>query len=208
MYTQKDLMRINALVAKGPVKKLIAAQRMADSIKNGEKAMQRASAAIAIGMQNIANIFIEKARLLGIDVNVRLDAPTKVLGSDLPESERHQSNATTSRYGRVYGNAILPCGKLNLQTGNNRYFNVKTNGDSCIEVWKVPNRGVSTEPFTYKYVITSGTTPIFQIGSRSCFVHDQNQRFMFEGEMVDYITHDAMILLQDKYGSRHCYVYK
>jgi hypothetical protein len=202
MYTQKDLNRIETLAVK--VNAIQLAHRMADSIKNGEKAWQRAAAALSLGYHRIAGVFIDKAKVLGIDVSARLEIPIRLLGSELSVDNQHKSNARTNRG----GDPILPCGKLNLETGNNKYFNVKTNGVSTIEVWKTEVYHRGDYKNVYKFVITSGSKPIYQIGSHSTFIHDQNRRYMFDGEMVDYINADNMIRLKDKYGSCHCYVYK
>ena len=195
MYTQKDLNRINGIViAQNPT---AAAYRMANLITNADKALQRGRAAISVGCQAIAEIFFSKARQLGIDVDAQLARPSRKLGSQLPEADRFHTN----RQAYHGGSPILPCGKLNLRTGNNKYFNVRDNGESPIEVW-------SDLMGNHRFVITSGSNPIFPIGKRNNFVHDQTGRDIFAGEMVDYINSDSMEMLIENYGSCFCYVYK
>lgn len=38
----------------------------------------------------------------------------------------------------------------------------------------------------FKIVATSGTSPINKIGKGIFAIHDQNMRFLFEGQMIDF----------------------
>lgn len=212
--TSKDLMRIRDIVAKsttitasGPVpntaKQKQLATNMANSITDKDKAFNRGKAAIEVlgDDSEVAQIFFTRAKELGYPVEQELSAApkTKVLpGSKLPPEQQHKSNAKSS----YRGTSILPCGALNLYTGENKYFNVKQDRDSTIEVWETNGK--------YKAVITAGSKPIFQIGSVETFVHDQNpSRQLFRGKMVDYIIASSMEELIPIYGkSMMCYVYK
>jgi len=116
MYTSKDLARINGITAKpNPID---AAQRMANTIKNSNKAIQRGLAAKSLDEIQIANIFLNKARQLGGDVDTALKTPMRILGSELPFDEQYKSNRRSrmrSAPSFIQGNPVLPCGKLNLQ---------------------------------------------------------------------------------------------
>jgi hypothetical protein len=99
--------------------------------------------------------------------------------------------------------SILPLGKINLKTGNSKYFNIyDTWGeDTTYEVYRVYEG--------FRIVATYGKSPLCQIGERRGFKHDQNGRFLFEGVMVDFSTGSDLKKLVEKYGnSISGYTYK
>jgi hypothetical protein len=99
--------------------------------------------------------------------------------------------------------SVLPLGKINLKTGNSKYFNVyDTWGeDTTYEVYRVYEG--------FRIVATSGKSPLCGIGDRRGFQHDQNRRFLFEGVMVDFATGTELKSLVEKYGnSISGYTYK
>ncbi len=202
MYTQKDYKRIAGILA-NPTP-LAGAERMAKSIKDKHKALQRGNAATALNREDVAKVFFDRAEELGVDVNTELSRVKRVLGSELPFDEQFKS---TRRISGGRGAPILPCGVLNLRTGENKYFNVKTSGERTIEVWRT-DRQLRMDKPKYRFVITSGARPLTQMGNKKWFQHDQNRTPLFRGELVDYINADSMELLIEKYGNRYCYVYK
>jgi len=93
-----------------------------------------------------------------------------------------------------------------------------------IEVQETPTTGISSilkpKPkeeidakkrsyFNYKILFTSGNTPIYQIGDKSSFYHDQNGNNIGDWEMVDYVPLKHMKELILPYGKKLSgYVYK
>ena len=90
--------------------------------------------------------------------------------------------------------SVLPLGKINLQTGKCKYFNVyETWGeDTTYEIYKT-KKG-------FKIVATSGTSPINKIGKGIFAIHDQNMRFLFEGQMVDFAVGSQLKEKIETYG--------
>lgn len=218
-FVEKDAMRIRDIVTKSntvtangvtsnQAKQIQLASNMAKSITDKNKAFDRGQAAVSIlgADSEIAQIFFNRAKELGYPVDSELSKPakTKVLpGSKLPPDQQYKNKYKEQSLGRRRGISILPCGSLNLISGENKYFNVRNDGDSTIEVW---NSGGGK----YKAVITAGTRPIHEIGESAQFVHDQSpSRELFYGKMVDYIIASSMEELIPLYGkSMMCYVYK
>ena len=207
MNIQKDLTRVQDIISKSMWDRsqmITLAVTMSKLITTKEKALNRARASEEIlGKSNILSIiFYSRASELGIkqeDIVKDLMKPA----SQRPIEERYKSTVRRSKQC-----SVLPSGSLNFNTGMNKYFNVKENGESVIEIYKV-NSPTRMNTDLYKAVITSGTTPIHQIGTYVHFVHDQNFRDIFVGEMVDYIEHHSMDSLVTLYGqSIPCYVYK
>jgi hypothetical protein len=229
-YAAKDEMRIRDIIKKSggdDYKASRLAQNMAKSITDMYKAFDRGSAASDIlGKDHeVTKIFMIRAKELGYPVAAELaktaTTPKAVPGSKLPKEQQYKNPRKDQRVGsrRFMGNPILPCGSLNLRTGDNKYFNVKTNGEGTIEVWKtsggsdkawtVGANGQLNDGAIYKAVITSGTKPLHEIGEHASFIHDQNHRDLFSGEMVDYISTQSCEELINLYGkSMSCYVYK
>ena len=202
--SSKDVQRIQDIVTKSKgdeAKMLTLANTMCKLITDKNKAYDRGLAAIQIlGADHpVTKVFMDRAQALGVDVAAK-SAQTKVLpGSKRPSSEQFK---TSRSFGRPA--SILPCGSLNLKTGQNKYFNINEpyQANSTLEVWEVGYK-------VWRIVMTSGSTPIWQIGTKGYFVHDQTGRPMFEGTMVDYIEAPHAEELIPLYGkSMSMYVYK
>lgn len=153
-YEPKDLKRVRDFAKKsgGSFEKEIAlARQMAKAITNVDKAIGRAEAAAEVygGWNEIVEVFYEKAKQLGYsgpEPGRRLSDPTAVLGSKRPDAQRAENQQRSYSYGsRWGGNPILPIGKVNLRTGECKYFNVYDTWDdnSTVEVWR-DNKGVDT----------------------------------------------------------------
>jgi hypothetical protein len=102
------------------------------------------------------------------------------------------------------GKAILPLGRINLLTGDSKYFNVyDTWGeDTTYEIHQADNGGV-------RVVATSGLFPISQPDRMNKFEHDQTGRHIFYGEMIDSAKGSDLKKLAVKYGkSLAGYTYK
>ena len=206
-FLDKDKQRIEDIVKKSANnndKMISLASTMAKLITDKGKAFNRGCAAeTVIGKDSdVAKIFFARAEELGMKFTEKdKEEKEKILpGSKRSHDEQYVNKHKSSRFEE---NPILPCGALNLTTGNNKYFNVKENGTSTIEVWK---EGGSNK---IKFVITSGSTPIYQIGEIQNFKHDQTGRPLFRATMVDYIESEHMDSLISLYGkSASCYVYK
>jgi len=216
-FVEKDSMRIRDIVTKSntvtangitsnQAKQIQLASNMAKSITDKNKAFDRGQAAVSIlgADSEIAQIFFNRAKELGYPVDSELSKPAKIKvlpGSKLPPDQQYKNKYKEQSLGRRRGISILPCGSLNLISGDNKHFNVRENG-STIEVWNSGGK--------YKAVITAGTRPIHEIGERAQFVHDQSpSRELFSGVMVDYIIASSMEELIPLYGkSMMCYVYK
>lgn len=96
------------------------------------------------------------------------------------------------RYRRPVGNAILPCGPLNLKTGKAKYFNIIENNanrpDGCL--FLVQEEHISpfiTKPGTYRVISGSGKVEnykTFGINMRNSFYHDQTCRQMNTAKVI------------------------
>lgn len=207
--TQKDVQRVQDIVSKssGDANKMLTlTNTMCKLITDKNKAYDRGVAADQIlgPDSEVTKAFFARAEALGMDTASKATS-TKVLpGSKRSSGEQFKSSRTFSGGYQGRGAAILPCGKLNLQTGKNQYFNIKDTYqiNSTLEVWETGHK-------VYRIVITSGSTPIYQIGTRGYFCNDQTGRPMFDGTLVDYIEAAHAEELIPLYGkSISCYVYK
>lgn len=255
-YEPKDLKRVQDFSKKsgGDFEKEIGfAKRMAKTLTNMNKAIGRAEAAAEVygGWNEIVEIFYEKAKELGYDgppPGQRLENGP-VLGSKLPVEQRYKSpelrggkgtrrRHSSYRGGSWDGNAILPIGKVDMRSGESKYFNIYDDRDGTIEVWR-DNKGIDTshmDPvetptsgigsilkpkdkeeiergkrkyFNYKIVLTSGSNPLHEIGQFANFYHDQNGNNIGHWEMVDYVPLQHGKELILPYGSKITgYVYK
>ena len=146
-FDKKDIKRIESMLSKarGNEAKLISyAQTMAKLIKDPVKAVGRAEAAENImGKDNneVAAIFWAKAKELGADVGNFKSKPKGLqIGSRMKGGKKAGREATTGNRSRwfKYGSPILPIGKVNLNTGKSKYFNVyDTWPDSTAEVLEI-----------------------------------------------------------------------
>lgn len=203
----KDIQRIQDIVtkSKGDENKMLTlANTMCKLITDKNKALDRGLAAEQIlGTDHpVTKVFLDRAAALGIDVTKSLESSKVLPGSQRPSSEQFKSTRTPGRY----LSPILPCGKVNLQTGQNKYFSFKESFhlNSTLEVWEIGYK-------EWVIVSTSGSTPIYQIGTICKFQHDQTGRPMFKGEatLVDYVEAAHCEALIPLYGkSLSCYVYK
>ena len=207
--SQKDVQRIQDIVTKstGDKNKMITlANTMAKLITDKNKAFDRGVAADQIlgADHEVTKIFFDRAEALGMDV-AKSAASVKVLpGSQRPAGEQFKTNRQFSGGYKGRGCPILPCGSLNLTTGQNKYFNIHDpfQANSTLEVWEVGYK-------VWKIVMTSGSNPIWQIGTKGFFSHDQTGRPIFDGTMVDYIEAPHSAQLIPLYGkSLSMYVYK
>jgi len=215
----KDISRLESIKKKSggnPNKAAMYARNMAKSIKDKHKAYARGKAAIEVfGDEGgeLARIFFDKAKTLGYDIAKSEYQDLKVIekpmprtlkkGKDLTEAKKHDGREGSSwGHGRD-GDPILPIGSVNFISGKNKYFNVyETWPDSVLEIWK-------TRDGKYRAVCTAGKGPIYKIGTSNSFIHDQNSRYLFGGEMVDWVEVEGMMNLVDLYGkSMPTYTYK
>jgi hypothetical protein len=101
---------------------------------------------------------------------------------------------------------ILPLGRVNLGSGESKFFNVHTTWDDegIVEVWK------STWDNKYKLIFTSGDKPYRKLHDVGDFKHDQTWAIIGRDWMlVDYVPLAKLSELIRKYGSSlPGYVYK
>ena len=222
-FDAKDEKRIKDLFKRGKGQEdqaIALAARMAKSIKDPRKAFARGEAAEFVlgtkGEMNpnpIADVFYARATELGMDITSK-DAPkkssgSKQIGSLIGKDRGRKPDRVRSRW-QPNGDAILPLGSVNLDTGASKYFNVydtwlSSSHTSTAEVWK-------TRGGKYKLIFTSGDGPIYKIGSKNRYAHDQTQRPMFDGdevELVDWAELSNMRDLISLYGKKiQGYTYK
>ena len=100
--------------------------------------------------------------------------------------------------------SILPIGNFNLSTGSSKYFNVYENWDKgTAEVWISIRDGVP------RFIFTSSEKPLYKIGTRKSFKHDQTRKFLFDAELVDFAKLSDIKTKLSKYGKVvRAYVYK
>lgn len=105
------------------------------------------------------------------------------------------------------GNPVLPLGKVNLITGDSKYFNIYETWDGTVEVWK-DLRADGEEK--YKLVFTAGNKPLAKKGDREEFYHDQSGARIGYWEFVDFERVKDMKKIALKYGKRTIsgYTYK
>jgi len=215
MVTPKDLDRINSLVskAKGDEAKAVQlATAMANSIGDMDKLRQRHEAAVEIlGADHPATkVFADKMASSGVK-----PADAKKKGNTLGALGSEVSTPSTrSPFKGRRPNPVLPLGSTNLVTGKCDYFNIYDtwgNGDgTTIELWRAFKSGPGVADGAWKLVFTSGSKAITGIGDAEPFVHDQTQRDLFYGELVDWANIGDADLLVRKYGVKSAsgYVYK
>ena len=101
---------------------------------------------------------------------------------------------------------ILPIGNVNLKTGKSKYFNIFENGDSTLEIWQAPVGRY------YRCVITSGNSPLEEIGKHKTFIHDQTRRHLFNGELIAFARtsnkEEIEVLIKTVGSVLTSYVYK
>lgn len=125
------------------------------------------------------------------------------------DSKKRESKHHSGWKGK--GEAILPIGRVNLETGKCKYFNVFDtwgDDDTVVEVWQT-SRWSNRNPGAYKLIFTSGSKPTAQIGDTGEFKHDQTWARIFDGKMVDWTLLKDMPGLIPYYGKSIAgYVYK
>lgn len=208
-YVQKDINRINDIVTKSSkvtangiepdeMKMVQLALVMANKITEPQKALGRGLAAEKVlGKENkLSPIFYKRAKDLGVDV----DSERKVLDQNIQLGKKRGPLGNRKPTSAI---PILPVGKVDLVTGENSHgWNIYSNGESTLEIWKAENGAL-------KCVSTSGNKPIFNVGDKARFIHDQTGRPLFNAIMVDYIEAENAKLLIPEYGkSLAFYVYK
>jgi len=108
--------------------------------------------------------------------------------------------------------SILPLGMVNIKTGKSKYFNIydewlDNTGKTTAEFWKIgPSDGRMAEQTVV--IFTSGSKPLFGIGAKRPFMHDQTMNRLFSAECIDSCPLEE---LKDhlEYGtSLRGYVYK
>lgn len=124
--------------------------------------------------------------------------------SDVPGSKRPDAKKISSPIWAEDG-SVLPCGSLNLQTGENKQFNINGRLDLTLEVWKDVGYGSKGK---YIIVIARGSSPTEGIGTKKAFEDENSGKVIFRGEMVDYIEAAHAKSLIPLYGkSLPCYAY-
>ena len=160
-YEPKDLKRIKDFSKKsgGDFQKEVAlARQMSNTLKDVNKAIGRAEAAAEVygEFNEISQIFYEKAKQLGYDGPIPGERLKQVvLGSKLSKDQQYKNKYRDSSYrsmsrSRFHGDPILPLGKVDIRSGECKYFNVyDTWGDShtTVEVWR-DNKGIDTSHLT------------------------------------------------------------
>lgn len=107
---------------------------------------------------------------------------------------------------RYEGSPILPMGKMNLETGESKYFNVYEtwSGDDTTGEIYIKDNG------NFLVVFTAGNQPISKFGSFETFQHDQTRRPMFKGEPIQMVDYQLLKdLKKSKYleGKKSVFVY-
>lgn len=215
-FEQKDIDRIIGILSKSGgdmVKATKLAAQMSKLITDQSKANRRYEAALSIlGKDHpVTKIFLD-----GLDnasPSTTQDLKKNTLGKLGSQSSRrndgHDFKPRVMQgrrgYGRQMGSAILPLGAVNFTTGDSKMFNVldtwgRERGTTA-ELWKDDNG-------KYKVIFTSGDGPIYKIGTRAFFNHDQNFNEIFNGTMVDWVNIGDLDLLLKYAKSAPGYVYK
>ncbi len=180
-YEPKDLKRVKDFTLKsgGDFQKEVSlARQMANTLTNVNKAIGRAEAAIEVygGWNEIVEIFYEKAKELGYEGPVpgeRLQAGV-VLGSKLPKDHQAKPNYPGKYYG---SNPILPIGKVDIRTGECKYFNVYETwkNEGIVEVWR-DAKGINTKNIDSNVKIDSPSINILRPKSKE-EVEEQKRKF-------------------------------
>jgi hypothetical protein len=224
MATPKDIKRISDIISKSggnEGKAVQLATQMANIIKDKNKALQRYEAALEIVGKDhpVTQVFANLASSMGHNVDKVTVASETLknthgkLGSD-PSLKSKGIEWTPHRYSRNGGSALLPLGSTNLVTGKCKYFNIYNTwgkgDDTTIELWQTDTWGRDDEGGKFKLVFTSGSGPIYKIGTHGGFDHDQNGRPLFNGTLVDWVNIGDADLLVKKYNVKAApgYVYK
>ena len=89
---------------------------------------------------------------------------------------------------------ILPCGRVNLETGKFKYGNIYGfwGEDTCYELYK-------TYEGKYRIVSTAGTSPIVPVGKESSFKNDQTGQYLWRGEVIATAVGDEGLKSLAKY---------
>jgi hypothetical protein len=224
MATAKDLKRISDIISKAggnEGKAVQLATQMANSIKDKAKALQRYEAALEIVGKDhpVTQVFANLAASMGHNVD-KVTAATEIpknthgkLGSD-PSLRSMGSEWSRQRWSRSGGSPILPIGATNLVTGKCKYFNIYDtwgkDNETTIEVWKTNTWDSNEDNAKYRLVFTSGSGPIYKIGTHAEFDHDQTGRPLFGGQLVDWANIGDADLIVRKYNIKSApgYVYK
>jgi hypothetical protein len=167
-------------------------------IKEAEKILKMKVESVQEESDLSALRLFAKVKLYREDID--LDSFTEFLEDYDGELE---TKVILERYVRPWSNPVLPIGSINVKNGKNKIFDLNTEDDMTIEVWK------ETYPKKdqIRYVLTSGKKPIYKKGDFKYFRHDQTGRDIFEGEMQDSVL--AIDYKQlSKYGNSTGYVYK
>lgn len=104
-----------------------------------------------------------------------------------------------------HGNPVLPLGKVNLITGDSKYFNIYETWDGTAEVWKDLDPGQN-----YKLVFTAGNKPLAKKDDKKEFYHDQSGARIGYWTFIDSARVKDMKKIALKYGKRTMsgYAYK
>lgn len=189
------------------------ASSMANKINDREKLVRRAKA-VAMHSPQFFSGFENSLLASGFKEDQIAKIKGSTAGSDVWVPKERTTPVKDSRQwgGREYGrrsSSILPLGSINLKTGESKYFNVfsEWGEDTTYEVYEVKD---SDGKVKHKLVATSGKRPIYDVGDRNHFEHDQTFAPMFEGIVVDYaVGAKELKKLASVYGnSMYGYTYK
>lgn len=209
----KDLDRMKSILKKsnGDQEKIFNyAKAMANAIKDKHKAFQRGKAADEIIKdKEVANLFYDKAKELGLDFDVNVERSQTGMnkfGITVPKLGSKMSNVHEEPQKKQWEPySILPIGSVNIQTGESKHFNVYTIWpDSTAEVWK-------DEKDNYRLIFTSGLKPLNNIGWIGSFRNYQTWNEIGYGwEMVEWVNVKNLKELLRIYGktSMKGYTYK
>lgn len=217
-FDKKDSERIIAILSKsdgdmGKAAKKAAA--MAKSIKDPAKAERRYQAAKSllgvdhpVTQEFLKGIGAIDAKAVDVNKNTlgKLGSKSGRRGEGRDFKMRQMSMGSRGG-GRIksYGSPILPLGTVKFATGDSKTFNViDTWGDengTTAELWK-------TTEGKYRVIFTSGDGPIYKIGTRASFDHDQRMTHMFDAELIDWVNIGDLQLLEKYKKSAPGYVYK
>lgn len=189
-YEPKDLKRIQDFSKKSEGvfdREVSLAQQMAKTLKNIDKAIGRAEAAAEVygGWNEIVEIFYNKAKELGYvgpppAERLKILKEKPILGSKLSANKKYKRSYKKINYWK--GNPILPIGKVDLRSGESKYFNVYDtwNNEGTVEVWR-DNKGINTKYLdTDKYKEPTGIGNILKPKSKEEIERQKRQYFNYK----------------------------
>lgn len=206
-YDEKDMNRIIGIFTRAndnfaKLKQLTI--MMAGKIDDSDKAIRRGYAVLAHPDKNkeIAQIFFNRAGELGYkEKPIEKDWVPKTRVS----TEEPRDRSPDRRY-QKNGASVAPIGSVNLKTGSSKWFNIyETWGENV--TYEVYQETYGNK--NYRIVAIFGSNPFLDIGDTKRFQSDQQQRFLFNGTLVDWCNGSELKKLAKIYGNNiPMYAYK